>query len=206
MTVKDGLAAIAKDVVGDVQKEAEALILAAEREAKSILKSAKEEADQNYRAKIAQAKLKAEAEKRKIASVAEVELRNRLLQTKEDLFDAAFEKALAQIKNFVETDQYHDYLLKIIQSAAERIGQKNLIIQVNSKDKDRLTPDVLKRLSEKLHCELQLAEKTGNYLGGCIIQTEDLRIIFDVTLDNRLLELKPVLRVELSKILFGESE
>ena len=205
MTVKDGLAAIAKDVVGDVQKEAETIILAAESEAKATLKSAKEQADKNYREKIGQAKLKAEAEKRKIASVTEVEMRNRLLQTKEDLVDAAFEKALVQLKNFAETDNYHDYLLKIIQNAAERIGQKNLIIQVNAKDKDWLTPDVLKRLSKKLHCEFKLSEKTGDYLGGCIIQTEDGKIIFDVTLDNRLQELKPVLRVEIAKILFGES-
>jgi V/A-type H+-transporting ATPase subunit E len=148
--------------------------------------------------------LKIDAEKRKIASVTEVEMRNRLLQTKEDLVDAAFEKALVELRNFVETDDYHDYLLKIIQNAAERIGQKDLAIRVNAKDKKWLTPDVLKRLSKKLHCELRLLEKTNDYLGGCIIQTEDEKIIFDVTLDNRLQELKPVLRVELAKTLFEE--
>ncbi len=199
------LSAIAKDVLGDVQKEAETAILAAESEAKATLKAAKEQADQNYRAKIAQAKLKAEAEKRKIVSVTEVEMRNRLLQTKEDLVDAAFEKAFSKLENFVETDDYHDYLFKIIQNAAKRIGQKDLAIQVNAKDKDWLTPDVLKSLSKKLHCELKLSEKTGNYLGGCIIQTGDGKIILDVTLDNRLQELKPVLRVEMAKILFGEA-
>ncbi len=205
MTIKNGLSAIAEDVLGDVQKEAETAILAAEGEAKATLKAAKEQADQNYRAKITQAKLKAEAEKRKIVSVTEVEMRNRLLQTKEDLVDAAFEKAFSKLENFVETDDYHDYLFKIIQSAAKRIGQKDLAIQVNAKDKDWLTLDVLKRLSKKLHCELKLSEKTGNYLGGCIIQTGDGKIILDVTLDNRLQELKPVLRVELAKILFGEA-
>jgi V/A-type H+-transporting ATPase subunit E len=205
MTIKNGLSAIAKDVLGDVQKEAETAILVAEGEAKATLKAAKEKADHNYRAKINQAKLKAEAEKRKIVSVTEVEMRNRLLQTKEDLVDAAFEKAFSKLENFVETDDYRDYLFKIIQSAAKRIGQKDLAIQVNAKDKDWLTPDVLKSLSKKLHCELKLSEKTGNYLGGCIIQTGDGKIILDVTLDNRLQELKPVLRVELAKILFGEA-
>lgn len=205
MTVKNGLSAIAKDVLGDVQKEAETAILAAEGEAKATLKAAKEQADHNYRAKITQAKLKAEAEKRKIVSVTEVELRNRLLQTKEDLVDAAFEKAFSKLENFVETDDYREYLFKIIQSAAKRIGQKDLAIQVNAKDKDWLKPDVLKSLSKKLHCELKLSEKTGNYLGGCIIQTGDGKIILDVTLDNRLQELKPFLRVELAKILFGEA-
>ena len=127
-----------------------------------------------------------------------------MLQTKEDLVDVAFEKALVKLKNYVETEEYHEYLLKTIQIAAERIGQKDLVVQVNSKDKEWLTPDVLKRLSKKLHCELRLSDKTENYLGGCIIQTEDGKVICDVTLDNRLAELKPVLRVELSKTLFGE--
>ena len=124
MSVKNGISAIAKDVMSEVQEEAEAIILTAEREAKATLKSAKEHADQNYKAIITQAKLKTEVEKRKIASVTEVEMRNRLLQTKEDLVDAAFEKALVELTNFVKTDDYHDYLLKIIQNAAERIGSK----------------------------------------------------------------------------------
>ena len=112
MSIKNGLSAIANEVLGDVQKEAEAIILAAENQAKETLKAAKEQANQNYRAIISQAKAKAEAEKRKIASVTEVEMRNRLLQTKEDLVDAAFEKALGKLQNFVETEEYHTYLLK----------------------------------------------------------------------------------------------
>ena len=205
MSIKNGISAIAKDVVGDVQKEAEAIILVAENEAKATLKTAKEQADQNYRATITQAKAKAEAEKRKIASVTEVEMRNRLLQIKEDLFDVAFEKALVELKNFVQTEDYHDYLLKTIQNAAQRMGQKDLVVQVNAKDKGWLTADTLKRLSKKLHCELRLSDKTEDYLGGCIIQTEDGKINYDATLDNRLQELKPVLRIELSKTLFGEA-
>jgi F0F1-type ATP synthase membrane subunit b/b' len=69
MMGKDGLSAIAKDVLGDVQKEAETIILTAEREAKETLKAAKEQADYDYKAIITQAKSKAEAEKRKVASV-----------------------------------------------------------------------------------------------------------------------------------------
>ena len=48
MSIKDGLLAITNEVLGDVQKEAEAIILAAENEAKETLKAAKEQADKNY--------------------------------------------------------------------------------------------------------------------------------------------------------------
>jgi V/A-type H+/Na+-transporting ATPase subunit E len=205
MSDKNGVSAIANDVIGDVQKEAETIIVAAEKEAKKTLKSAKEQADQIYRAIISQAKVTAEAEKRKISSVTEVEIRNRLLQTKEDLVDIAFEKALVELKNFVETEVYHHYLIKLIQNAAEKMSKKELVIQVTAKDKDWLTEDLLKSLSKKCHCRLRLSDKNEDYLGGCIVQTEDGKIIYDVTLDNRLKELKPVLRVELAKILFGEA-
>ena len=205
MIVKDGVSAIASEVLGDVQKEAEAIILAAENEAKKILMAAKEQADQNYQATISKAKAKAEAEKRKIASVTEVDMRNRLLQTKEDLVDAAFTKAVSKLNSYVKTNEYHTYLLKLIEDACEKFGQKNLVVQVNVKDEVWLTQDTLKSLSKKLHCELTLSDKTGDYIGGCIIQTSDNKIIYDVTIDNRLQELKPVLRVEIAKMLFGDA-
>ena len=205
MIVKDGVSAIASEVLGDVQKEAETVILAAENEAKKILREAKEQADQNYQATVSKAKARAEAEKRKIASITEVDMRNRLLQTKEDLVDATFIKAVSKLKNYVKTNEYHSYLLKLIEDACEKIGQKNLIIQVNAKDEGWLTQDALKSLSKKLHCELKLSDKNGDYIGGCIIQTSDYKIIYDVTIDNRLQELKPVLRVEIAKMLFGDA-
>ncbi len=205
MSVKTGISAIANEVVGDVQKEAEAIILAAENEAKEALKAANEKAKENYRAIIAQASEKAEAEKRKIASVTEVEMRNRLLQTKEDLVDAAFEKAVEKLKVFAQSKEYSGYLLKLIEATAKQMGQKNLTVQVNAKDKGWLTQDMLKPMSKKLHSELKLSDETEEYIGGCKIQTDDGKIIFDATLDNRLQELKPALRVQVAKQLFGDT-
>jgi V/A-type H+-transporting ATPase subunit E len=204
VSVKDGLSAIANEVLGDVQKEAEAIILSSQNQAKETLKVAKQQADEKYKTMINQATAKAEGEKRKIASVTEVEMRNRLLQSKEELVDIAFDKALARIKEFAATEEYHSYLLKLIKEVAERIGQKKLTMQVNAKDKAWLTQDTLNHLSKKLNCELTLLDQTEDYIGGFKIQTVDGKITYDSTLDNRLEELKPVLRVEVAKILFGK--
>ena len=203
MSSKHGISAIANEVICDIQKEAIALIEEAEKTAKETLKTAKEEADQNYQAILAAENGKIEAEKRRIASVTEVEMRNRLLQTKEDLVDLAFEKALAKFKTFAKSKQYPDYLLHIIEASAKKMGQQNLVVHVNAKDKKSLTPQVLTELSEKLHCELQLSEEAEDYIGGCKIQTADSKIIYDCTIDNRFQELKPVLRFEVAKMLFG---
>jgi len=204
VSVKDGLSAIANEVLGDVQKEAEAIILSSQNQAKETLKAAKQQADENYKTVISQATAKAEGEKRKIASVTEVEMRNRLLQSKEELVDIAFNKALAKVKEFAATEEYHRYLLKLIEEAAKRIGQKKLALRVNARDKAWLTQETLNRLSKKLNCELTLLDQTEDYIGGFKIQTVDGKITYDSTLDNRLGELRSVLRVEVAKILFGK--
>jgi V/A-type H+-transporting ATPase subunit E len=204
LTIKTGVSAIANEVIGDVQKEAEAIISTAENHAKETLRVAKEQANQTYRAILDEAKEKAEAEKRKIESIAEVEIRNRLLQTKETLVELAFEKTLVKLKNFVKTEEYQTYLLKLIEEIAKKMDQKVLVIEVNAKDKGWLKPDMLKHDSKKLNIEFKMSKQTQDYIGGCKIQTEDGKIVYDATLDNRLEELKPELRAEIAKRLFGE--
>jgi V/A-type H+/Na+-transporting ATPase subunit E len=204
LSTKSGVAAIANEVIGDVQKEAEAIIQAAESEAKETLRAAKEQADQTYRQILAESKEKAEAEKRKITSVTEVDMRNGLLQTKEDLVDEAFDKATAKLKRFVETEEYPTYLLGQIEEIAKKMDQKVHVVEVNAKDRGWLTVDMLKHASKKLHVEFTISDQTENYIGGCKVHSEDGKIVYDGTIDNRLDELKPKLRAEIAKQFFTE--
>ena len=203
MSVKIGVAAIANEVISDVQKEAEAAIAAAENEAKETLRAAKEQADRVYREILVEANRKAETEKRKIASVTEVELRNRLLQVKEDLVDEAFQKAIVKLKEFTQTPDYPPYLLKLVEDIAGQMDQASLEVEVNAKDQ-ALTANALKKISQKTGVKLKLSQSTPSYIGGCKVQSEDGRIIYDGTLDNRLAMLKPELRAKIAKSLFGE--
>lgn len=204
MSVKDGLAAITNEVLDDVQKEANDIILNAENEAKENLKAAKAQADKNYQDIMDNAKETASAEKKKINSVTEVEIRNRLLQTKEELVTDVFERALIKLKDFAATEDYHNYLVNLILQVGESVSKKNLIVIVNAKDKAWLTQEGLYRISERKSFELKLSDQTEDYIGGCKIQTEDGKLTYDSTIDNRLRELKPNLRVEAARILFGE--
>ncbi len=204
MSVKEGLSAIANEVLADVQKEAEAIVLTAKTDAKEALKKAKQQADKNYQTILNQASAKAEAEKRRIASITEVEMRNCLLQAKEELVNAAFDKALVRLKEFAATEEYHRYLQKLLREVAKQLDQKILVVQVNAKDKEWLTQDNLNRLSKKLNCELKILDEAGDFIGGFKTQTVDGKITYDSTIDNKLAELKPLLRVELAKIMFKE--
>jgi vacuolar-type H+-ATPase subunit E/Vma4 len=89
---------------------------------------------------------------------------------------------------------------------AKEIDKKSLVVQVNVKDKGWLTQDMLNPIGKKLHYEFKLSDSTIDCIGGCKIQTEDGKIIYDGTIDNRLQEIKPVLRVEVAKVLFGKED
>jgi V/A-type H+/Na+-transporting ATPase subunit E len=205
MSIKSGIAAISNEVLSDVQKETEEIIKRAETEAKEMLRIAKQEADQRYREELNLAKATAVAERRKIASITEVEMRNHILQTKEDLVDNAFQKAVARFKSYVETKEYRTYMLILIEETAKKIERKDLTIQVNAKDAEWLTQEKIDSLAQKLHLELKLSKSSDQFIGGCIVQTSDGKIIYNNTIDNRLEELKPTLRVEVARILFGET-
>jgi V/A-type H+-transporting ATPase subunit E len=204
VSVKSGVTAIANEVIGDVQKEAEAIIGAAENEAKETLRTAKEQADKTYHQILVEADQKSEAEKRKIASVTEVELRNRLLQAKEELVDEAFQKATAKLKEFVETADYAPYLLGLVEQIAKQMDQKVLVVEVNNKDQAILSVDALKKVGKKAKVEFTLSNATPDFIGGCKVSSEDGKIVYDGTLDNKLAELKPELRAQIAKSLFGE--
>jgi vacuolar-type H+-ATPase subunit E/Vma4 len=204
--VKEGLSAIAAEVLEDVRKESETLILNAQAEAKEALRTGKDEADKAYARIMKEAQIKAEVEKRKIQSQTDVEVRNRLLQIKEKLVDTTFEKASAKLGEFTKTEEYHDYLENFIVEAAKKIGSKDLIIRVNAADRAWMESSALADLSKKLHTDLELADEIEDCMGGCKIQTADGKVIYDNTLENRLRQLKPELRVKAAKILFAQEE
>jgi vacuolar-type H+-ATPase subunit E/Vma4 len=202
MLVKDGVTVISDEVIGASKKEAEALILKTEAYSKETMQVAKEKADQIYQETISQMNTKITIEERKIASVTEVDMRNRLLQAKEKLVDVVFENAVIKLKAFVVSEEYRVYFVKLVENAAKKLCYKTLILQINAKDHEWVTPDLLRQISVKLGLDLQLAEKVESCLGGCKIYTVDDKISFDATIDNKLQELYPLLRVKVAKKLF----
>jgi V/A-type H+-transporting ATPase subunit E len=206
LNIKSGLTAIAAEVLDDIRKEAEATIQESENEAKQTLKTAKEEAEKAYSAIVGEATVNAEAEKRRIKSLTDVEKRNRLLIAKEEMVTAAFDRACKRLTGFAKTEEYHVYLVSLIAEASGNIGSEKVVVQVNSADKKWLTRGSLSSIKQKLGVDLKLSSETLNCMGGCKIQTEDRTRVLDETFENRMEQLKPALRVEAAKILFKEEE
>ena len=188
-SVKKGLVDIAREILEDIKKDSELIIRDAEKKAEEILRDAK-----------------AKAEKRHSRLLAVMEIRNRRLQVKEEYINAVFDKSLARLKQFTESDSYHSNLLTFIEEATKKIESDRLIVYVNSKDGEWLVKGKLDELSGKLGVKLTLANETENCLGGCIVKTPDGKLSHDNTFENRLQALKPILRIEIAKILFEKED
>jgi V/A-type H+-transporting ATPase subunit E len=205
MNVKEGIVVIASEVLEDVQKEAESLIANAEREAIKTLEKSKELADQAYLSIIKKAEATAQSEEKRIASLGDIEVRNKLLQTKEELVDKAIQKAIEKLEAFTKTDQYYNFLQKQIERVASGMNSKKLRIQVNGKDKMWLSIKKLEELSKKLEVELTIIEESPEFIGGCKIKTPDNNITYDGTIDNKIAELRLNLRSQIANMLFTET-
>jgi vacuolar-type H+-ATPase subunit E/Vma4 len=205
-SIKKGLVAIANEILEDVKKDSEKIIRDAEKKAEEILRDAKTEAEKRHVQLLAEAKEKVEIEQKKTKALTAMEIRNRRLQVKEEHINAVFDKAFARLKQFVESESYPDYLLAFIEEAAKKIESDKLIVYVNSKDRKWLANGKLDGLSEKMGVKLTLANETESCLGGCIVKTPDGKLAQDNTFEKRLHALKPILRIEVAKILFEKED
>jgi V/A-type H+/Na+-transporting ATPase subunit E len=200
--IKEGLKGIANEVLADVQKEAEVMVLKAEEDSKKALRIAKDESDKIYALVMADAVTKTSSEKKKIDTKADIDVRNQILMAKDALLKSTFEKAQSRLNEAVNEAKYKKFLLKLIEESAKKIGSERLIVIINSRDKLWLTQKSIDLISKKLAVNLSLGDETTPSMGGCKIQTIDGKIIYDNTFENRIEQLKPALRPELVKILF----
>jgi vacuolar-type H+-ATPase subunit E/Vma4 len=200
--IKEGLVAIAGEVLADLQKETEAIIYKSEMEAKEKLEKAKVEAESMYAQVVGVAKEEIVASQRRAIALIEVEIRNHLLRVKESLVDDVFEGVKGRLDQFVVASAYYPFLLVLIEEAARKVSGKSLVVFVNSKDGEWLLDGNLERLSKKMRVTLLLSDESIECIGGCRVQSSDGRRGFDNTLNARLDLAKESARGRVAKILF----
>jgi len=198
------LSSIAKEILEDAEKEAENILRRAEAQARRILEEAEKEAEKKYRLIMRKGEDKIRIKEQQMITLFEVEVKNRLLQAKEELVEEAFERALNRLREYVLTEDYWECLLKLIAEAGRQINSEKLIVELNKRDHQKLTEEDLHELSEKIGVKLEKSEKVIDCIGGVIVKSFDGKVVVDNTFENRLRTLKNSLRAKIADILFEE--
>ncbi len=193
-------------IIADGEKRAEA-------EKAKILSDAAKQADLRYQQIISEAKMNG---------------RRAELEAKEEVIEAAFNKATEELTNIANTDgeEYIEALIEMIKEAATEIGGGDLIILLKAEDadkvkgkldtiadkvksliKDRNKPVNLNSIASEVSSDsgiettLEIGEPIET-IGGAILKTRNGEIQVNNTIEARMLRFKKSLRSDVAKTLF----
>ena len=193
-------------IIADGEKRAEA-------EKAKILSDAAKQADLRYQQIISEAKMNG---------------RRAELEAKEEVIEAAFNKATEELTNIANTDgdEYVEALIEMIKEAATEIGGGDLIVLLKAEDadkvkgkldtiadkvksliKDRNKPVNLNSIASEVSSDsgvettLEIGEPIDT-IGGAILKTRNGEIQVNNTIEARMLRFKKSLRSDVAKTLF----
>lgn len=193
-------------IIADGEKRAEA-------EKAKILSDAAKQADLRYQQIISEAKMNG---------------RRAELEAKEEVIEAAFNKATEELTNIANTDgeEYIEALIEMIKEAATEIGGGDLIVLLKAEDadkvkgkldtiadkvksliKDRNKPVNLNSIASEVSSDsgvettLEIGEPIDT-IGGAILKTRNGEIQVNNTIEARMLRFKKSLRSDVAKTLF----
>ena len=202
--MSSGTDKIVSSIMSEAQGKADIIIQDANAEASAITQNAEKTADAEKIKILENGKKQSDMRYQQIISEAKMNARRAELGAKEEVIEAAFEKATNQLKEKAASgdEEYDDALTKMIKEAADEIGSKDLIIQLNEADtkkfKDQLS-DVSTFQIEDITFELGEPIDT---IGGAVLKTSNGDIEVNNTIEARLDRFKSLLRSEVAEILF----
>ena len=160
----------AASIRADAKARADALVSAAEEESAALSESAR---------KLATSSAPEILKRRK--SMAELEVRKIVLESKQELISKSYEEALARI---LASPKYPDLLLSMICSAAE----EGDVVQFASSDEKVNESKILAAASKKLGFSLTAAKEKGDFRGGIVLLGK--RYDKNLTLETELARLR----------------
>ena len=161
----------------------------AESEKNKILENGKKQSDMRYQQIISEAKMNA---------------RRAELGAKEEVIEAAFDKATDELKSIASSgsEEYDDSLSKMIKEAVDELGSKDLILQLNEADTNKFKSQLDSSSTFQIDdVKFQLGEPIDT-IGGAIVKTKNGDIEVNNTIESRLDRFKSVLRSEVADVLF----
>ena len=161
----------------------------AESEKNKILENGKKQSDMRYQQIISEAKMNA---------------RRAELGAKEEVIEAAFDKATDDLKDIASSgsEEYDDSLTKIIKEAVDEIGGKDLIIQLNEADTNNIKGQLSGSSTFQVEDITFTLGEPIDAMGGAILKTSNGDIEVNNTIEARLERFKSILRSEVAEILF----
>ena len=195
---------IVSSIMSEAQEKADVIIQEVNAEVSAIEAQADKTAEVEKAKILENGKKQSDMRYQQIISEAKMNARRAKLSAKEEIIEAAFEKAVSELeqKASSKSADYEDSLIKMIKEAADEIGGDDLIIQLNEADTNQFKGEISSDNTFDVEgIKFKLGEPI-NAIGGAILKTSNGDIEVNNTIDARLERFKSILRSEVANVLF----
>ena len=202
--MSSGTDKIVSSIMSEAQEKADVIIQEVNAEVSAIEAQADKTAEVEKAKILENGKKQSDMRYQQIISEAKMNARRAKLSAKEEIIEAAFEKAVSELeqKASSQSADYEDSLIKMIKEAADEIGGDDLIIQLNEVDTNQFKGEISSDNTFDVEgIKFKLGEPI-NAIGGAILKTSNGDIEVNNTIDARLERFKSILRSEVANVLF----
>ena len=202
--MSSGTDKIVSSIMSEAQEKADVIIQDANANVSEITAKAEKTAEAEKIKILENGKKQSDMRYQQIISEAKMNARRAELGAKEEVIEAAFDKATDDLKDIASSgsEEYDDSLTKIIKEAVDEIGGKDLIIQLNEADTNKFKSQLDSSSTFQIDdIKFQLGEPIDT-IGGAIVKTKNGDIEVNNTIESRLDRFKSVLRSEVADVLF----
>ena len=203
--MSSGTDKIVSSIMSEAQDKADVIIQNANAEVSKIDADAEKTAEAEKTKILDNGKKQSDMRYQQIISEAKMNARRAELDAKEEVIEAAFTKATEDLKEKASSgsEEYENALSSMIKEAADEIGAKDLIIQLNEADTNELKSQLSSGVST-----FQIEDTTFTIgepidtIGGAVLKTKNGDIEVNNTIESRLERFKSMLRSEVADVLF----
>lgn len=192
-----GLTEILQAMEHKANLQVEEVESAADKESRSIIVKAEEEARRIKEKQLGEAKERLRREQERLFSVAKLDRQRQLAAARETWLDRALAGAREQLRNFREGDTYASCLEGLTREALAEIGSEVKV------EIDPLDEELMRRIMIALEIKGEMVP-TLNTCGGLRASTLNGRISIDNTVEARLEQAWRELRPRLAALLTSE--
>lgn len=207
--MSSGTDKIISSIMSEAQEKADKIIQDAQAEVDSINSKATKDAEAEKNKILDNGKKQSDMRYQQIISEAKMNARRAELEAKEDVIEAAFNKATEELTQIASSNdaQYVESLVKMIKESADEIGGGDLIVCVKESDVSKIDSQLTKIASDVtsstgVNTNLSLGDNI-DAIGGAVLKTADGNIEVNNTIESRLVRFKKLLRSEVASVLFN---
>lgn len=137
---------------------------------------------------------RAEKEKAKILNQSAVTQRMEYMSAKEELFSAMLENLKSRIDEFIQSEEYKDYLISLAKQLSDsEKASEHLSILMTAEDYKQYGEDVKLALMDLFKGEPNIKTADAHMIGGLILMNSESNIRIDLSIRTLLEESKPAM-------------